>query len=844
MTKLNWLFKMAWRDSRRSRGRLLLFISSIIIGIAALVAINSFSENLQKDIDKEAKTLLGADLALQSSLPATDSLLQLFDSIGGEQSRATYFVSMAYFPKSGDTRLSQVRALEGNFPYYGKLSTTPETAYLSFRDGPKALVERTLMMQFGLQPGDSIRIGKSGFIIEGTLNSAPGRSGIAGTVAPAIYIPMQYLEATGLIQTGSRVNYQYYFKLAADVDADALVKTIRPRLRSASFRAETVESRREDLSEAFGNLNIFLNLVGFIALLLGCIGVASAVHIYIKDKLATVSVLRCIGASGQQAFLIYLIQVLILAIIGSGLGAVLGSGLQVLLPKVLGDFLPLANVSADISFTAIGQGIITGIAITILFALLPLLSIRNISPLRSLRASYETENQQRDPMKIIVYCLIFIFIGGFSYFQTGGGIEALAFPLALGLSLLLLAGVAKLLTWSVRRFFPTGWSYVWRQSIANLYRPNNQTLILMVTIGLGTLLISTLFIVQELLIDQVSLVDSNGQPNMILYDIQPDQKEPLTQLTQEKNLPLIQEVPIVTMRLDNIDGVTKAQNMQDTTSKVRNRMYSREYRVTYRDTLTESETVIKGKWRGNYKGQGDTLFISIAENIADDLNAEVGTKLTFNVQGALVETVVGSIREIDFGRLQTNFFVLFPNGILEKAPQFNVIVTRVASVEESAAYQQAVVRQFPNVSIIDLGQILKSVDEVLGKVSFVIRFMALFSILTGLLVLISSVVLSKYQRVQESVLLRTLGANRRQILWINALEYLFLGLLATLTGILLSIIGSWALAVFSLKIPFQPNFWPPLIVLILITGLTIFIGLMNSRSVVSRPPLEVLRAEV
>jgi putative ABC transport system permease protein len=226
------------------------------------------------------------------------------------------------------------------------------------------------------------------------------------------------------------------------------------------------------------------------------------------------------------------------------------------------------------------------------------------------------------------------------------------------------------------------------------------------------------------------------------------------------------------------------------------------------------------------------------------MNAEVGSKITFNVQGALIETVVGSIRDVDFRRVQTNFFVVFPKGVLEQAPQIYVIVSKVESEEQSAKYQQALVKEFPNVSVIDLTQILKSVKSVLDKVSFVIRFMALFSILTGLVVLISSVVLSKFQRIQEAVLLRTLGAKRRQILQINAFEYLLLGALATLTGVGLSVAASWALAVFSLEIPFEPNLWPALFTFLAITGLTVLIGMLNSREVVSKPPLEVLRREV
>jgi len=226
------------------------------------------------------------------------------------------------------------------------------------------------------------------------------------------------------------------------------------------------------------------------------------------------------------------------------------------------------------------------------------------------------------------------------------------------------------------------------------------------------------------------------------------------------------------------------------------------------------------------------------------IKAKIGTRMVFNVQGARLETEVGSVRKVDFGRIQTNFMILFPKGVLEKAPQFHVIVSRVNSAEQSAAFQSTLVRRYPGISAIDLTQILKSVDEVLGKISFVIRFMALFSILTGLLVLISSIYQSKYARIRESVLLRTLGASRRQILTINAIEYFLLGALACLAGIGLSVAGAWALAHFAFHIPFSPKWWPLLATFAVITLLTVLIGLFNTREVVQKPPLEVLRADV
>lgn len=830
---------MAWRDSRRSRGRLLLFISSIIIGIAALVAIQSFGENLQHDIDAEAQTLLGADLELEFNQPPSDSVQVWMEGLGTERARSVAFVSMAFFPATEHTRLASINAIEGNFPFYGELTTEPAAAGQTFRSGTQALVDESLMQQFGVSVGDSVKVGQVTFQIAGRLLSAPGRTGVNAAIAPLIYIPIASLAATELVQRGSRIDYNYFFKFDPSFDIEKLLEDNEAMLDAERIDADTVEDRKRSIGNALGNFTTFLNLVAFVALLLGCIGVASAVHIYIKEKVPTVAILRCLGASGRQAFLIYLIQVALMGLLGTVLGIIAGSILQLALPAVMADFLPVENISTDISGQAILQGFMTGMGISVLFTLLPLLRIRRTSPLRTLRVVGE-EKTAADPLRWLIYALIALFVALFTYWQTESWQDTLVFPLGLGIALGILALVARGFIWLLRRFFPRQWSFVWRQSLANLFRPNNQTLILLVSIGLGTALLATLFFTRDLLLDQVRLTGSGDRPNMVLFDIQTSQKEGVAQLVKQSDLPLLQQVPIVTMRLESINDITKAENEADTTSEIRNWVFNREYRVTYRDTLIDSETVVEGEWHGDKSGDG-TIYVSVADNIAEDMQAEIGDRLVFNVQGRPIETVISSIREVDFRRVQTNFFVVFPTGVLENAPQFHVVVTRTSSQQQSVEFQSALVQGYPNVSVIDLSMILKTVDEILNKVAFVVRFMALFSILTGLLVLISSVLLSKYQRIRESVLLRTIGAKRKQILWINGLEYFILGSLATITGLFLAVIGAWALAYFQLDIPFRPNLWPALYSYLIITALTVLIGLFNSREIVNEPPLEVLR---
>lgn len=837
---MKWLMQMAWRDGRKNKGRLLLFMSSIILGIAALVAINSFGENLSSQVNDEAKALLSADLEVESKKPITKELIQFFDSLGFQTTTEINFGSMVLFTKTGGTRLVNIRAVGNEFPFYGNLLTEPVNASSEFSQSQKALVDKTLMLQFGAVAGDKIKIGELTFEISGKVMKVPGQSGIAGSVAPPVFIPVQYIEATNLVQRGSRINYSLYVKYADDFNEADFEKIIKPRLDKEEFRYEDVAKRKEQVGNAYADMTGFLNLTAFVALLLGCIGVASSVHIYIKEKIKAVAILRCLGASGNQSMGIYLVQVFIMGLTGSLIGAAAGGVIQYYLPAVFSEFLPF-DVQVFLSWKSIMQGIATGVTAAMLFALFPLIQIRNVSPLKALRASFE--NTVKERWHYLLYILVVIFVIVFSYLQLDTWKRALIFSTAIFIAFGILTLFAQLIIWSVRKFIPAGSSFIFRQGLSNLYRPNNQTLILVVTIGLGTILISTLLMSQQLLLDKLNFSSTGSRPNLVVFDIQDNDLESIKSTTLDNKMPVIGTVPIVTMKLQSVKGRLIPELKNDTTSGISKWVLDREYRVTYRDSIIDSEQLASGKWVGKVDDPSDTIFISLSENLATDMNVRLGDAVIFNVQGALIKTIVGSTRKIDFQRVQPNFMVVFPAGVLEQAPKFHVLLTRFLSAEQSAQYQQALVMKFPNVSIIDLNLILQTVDDVLKKVSFIIRFMALFSIITGILVLIGSVIISKYQRIRESVLLRTMGAERGQILGINALEYFILGSLASLTGIVISIGLNMALAQYSFKTVLTPDFLPLLICYLAITLTTVVIGLLNSREVVNKPPLEILRNE-
>lgn len=835
-TDWKWSFKMAWRDARNKPSRLWLFIISIILGVAALVAIRSFGDNLKLDIQRESKSLLGADFTLEGFQPPSAGLRQKMDSLPYEKASLTTFVSMAQFANSGQTRLVQVNAIKGIYPMYGNLSVEPKSATSDFYEGEGALLDQTLMMQFEQKVGDSIQIGDLKYKILGALLATPGRSGIASAVAPVVFLPAENLEATGLLQRGSRVTYQFLFKTNEDITP--LLEKWKPVLKAEQYTSETVRQRQETLGKALGNMTDFLNLIAFVSLVLGCIGVTSSVNLYIKEKFSTIAVLRCMGTPIGSVFAIFLIQVTLMGFIGAIIGVSLGALLQQVLPIVLSDFLPIQDASTHISISAILQGLATGTSLAFVFGLLPLLQVRNISPLRSIRREFEDETVEIGRVKWLMYAVIAVLIILLSAWIIGNIKEALIFVAGAFVIFLILSLIANFLIWFFKKTKIRQLPYEWRQAISNLYRPNNQTLTLMIVVGFGSLLILTLFQIQTILLNQIRLADSGQQPNTILFDIQPSQKEAVATEIKSKGLPLIQQVPIVTLRLEQIDGKVKTE--ADTT--IPEWIFDREYRCTYRDSLIDSETITSGEWPVASPKDG-LIPVTLSDRVSEPMKAKIGTRLQFNLQGVTLDAYVAGIRKVDFNRVQTNFFVVFPTGVLEQAPQFHVVVTRTENPNQSVELQKNIVQKFPNISFIDLTQILKTADTVLNKVSFVIRFMATFSILTGLLVLIGSVLLSRRQRLKESTLLRTLGASSGQIMSINALEYFMVGVLAATTGLLLSIISTFLIVKFLFHLEYSANLLQIIALPLVIGVLTMIIGLIGSRGILNKSPMEVLRAE-
>ncbi|MDB6054963.1 MAG: hypothetical protein JWN25_2486 [Verrucomicrobiales bacterium] len=832
--------KMAWRDSRASRNRLLLFSFSIVLGVAALAAIGFLQRSLDRTIDEQARELLGADLMLSTRAPFSSADTNLFQRLGGEQATEYDFNSMVMVPSNSATRFVQVRALSGDYPFFGSFEAEPTDAFASLKRGDGVLLEEALLIQLGAGLGEEIKLGNYRTKIVGILKKIPGETAAFAGLTPKVYLPFSRLQETGLIGRGSRIRYKQFFRFREGVNVEKLTELHGSQIQKSRMEVETVAKRKQSLGKAVDNLKHFLNLIAFIALLLGSVGVASAIHVHINSKWRSIAVLRCLGATTRDLYSIFLIQTIIMGLVGATVGSLLALGLHFLIPVVVGSLLPF-KLHMVFSFAPIFTSLLIGTGISVLFSLLPLSRISEASPLQAIRDMECEKPKGFNKFRFGIVLVIGAVIVGFGLLNSQKWQQGIGFGLGLILVIAIFAVLAKAVLWTTRKIVTPAWPYVLRQGISNLYRPNNRTLLVLLSVGLASFLVLTLLNVENLILKELAQSDMANEPNAILFDIQVDQAESLKTLLSSNGFRIMDEAPIVTMRLGSLKGTDIEDLLKDKKETIPNWALTREYRCTFQSALRGSEKLIAGKWIAKVPPDQQEIPISLEEGIAKELKLSLGDTVTMDVQGIPLNTRIASIRRVDWRKVQPNFFIVFPEGALEQAPRFDVLATHVRSPEESARLQRKVVASYPNISIIDLTTIVATITSITSKIGFAVKFMAGFTVLTGVFVLFSSIITGRYQRAQEAILLRTLGAKRNQIAQIFLVEYAMLGCFAAIIGGLLSLVASSLMASFVFQVPF---YFPWLTVLIgigCVTSLTMVLGVMTSGSFRNASPLTMFR---
>lgn len=841
------LARLAWRDSRSARSRLLLYMSAISLGVAALVAIDSYSANVVRSIRDQSRQLLGGDLSLSSRAAFPQSIDSLLDTLargGIKVGRTTTFTSMALVPRAPAPRLVQINAVGPGVPFYGGIETDPPGLYAQLQQSHTALVDASLLVELNTRLGDSLSLGSARFEIVGTLQNVPGDVSIASSLGPRVYIADKWVPETKLLVFGSRAEYDALLALPAGMDPGTIVSQHRGTIDAAHVRARTVRDTERSLTFDIQQLDRFLGVVALVALLLGGVGVASAIRAYIEEKRDPIAVLRVLGATSRQVLAVYLLETGALGLAGAAAGVVLGVAAQMALPHLVGGIVPV-TVTPRIEPRAILTGLGIGVWVAVVFALLPILGVRRISPLEAIRRDAAPKPVRRilsDWPRLVTLLALIASVVLIAVGRAGTVRRGVAMSAGVGAALVLLAIAAAFVSRATRRVLKEHWPFVVRQGLANLYRPANQTRAVMLALGFGAFLMSTLYLVQRNLLARLTASTMETRANVAFFDVQVDQAKSVDSLIRAARAPVLQEVPIVPMRIASINGQRASDAQRD--SRRASWALRREYRSSYRDTLIASEKLVSGRWFG-----GDTVHrgapwpVSLEGSVATELGVLIGDTITWDVQGVNIPTIVTSMRDVTWARFEPNFFVIFPRGALADAPQTVVFLTRVTHPAARGALQRAIVQHDPNVSTIDLALIQQALDSILDKVSIAIRFMALFSLATGVLVLLSAVAAARRQRLREGVLLKTLGATRAQIGRIMLSEYTVLGLLSAATGLVLSLGSAWALMHYLFDSPFSPAALPLAVLALIIVALTAAVGLSSSRDVFAETPMAALREQ-
>ncbi len=863
---------IAWRESRTARRRLLLYMSSISLGVAALVAIDSFSENVIQSVHEQSKALLGGDVSSSRQTARTKTVDSLLDSLGHNGvpfATSTNFTSMALVTRTGGTRLVQVHAVSPDYPFYGKIVTAPVAAWSDLQAAHNIIVDPSLLVSLDGQIGDTVALGSAKFVVTGTLRSVPGDVGISAAIGPRVYIPERFVDETQLVVFGSRAEYETLFKIPSRLSVDLFIARYGRRLQQGSqggnIRAAGYNESR--LAGAIDELHDYLAVVGLVALLLGGIGVASGVHAFAMRKIDPVAILRCLGATSWQVLGIYTLQAAIMGLIGAAGGVALGVVIQFMFPRVLRDFLPV-DVELHLAPSAMLLGLGIGVWVALLFALRPLVALRRVSPLQALRREPDADALKRsrvDPLRVTLSAAIAVSVLELGLSRANTFQRGIGFTLAIGGAIGILFLSATLLSWVARRAIRPSWPFPIRQGIASLYRPGNQTRAVVLALGFGVFLMGTLYQVQSNILRSLGVRLDQARANVVFFDVQDGQRLGIDSIIRAGHNELIDQTPIVPMRLASINGKSAADFLAEWERSRPNGgrggrggsakgedksggrprgprpwMLRREFRSTYRDSLTESEHLVSGAWFS--PNRKDSLGeVSLDTGIVADMGVKLGDTITWNVQGVMVPTVVTSTRAVRWQSFSPNFFAVFDTKSLEKAPKQFAILVRAPNETAIAHLQRDVVTGYPSVSSLDLSLVQRTVTNVLGKVTMAVRFLALISLALGIPVLFSAVAATRRERLREGVLLKTLGATRRQIGRIMLAEYALLGTLGAVTGLVLSTLASWSLIHWIFRSSFVPAFAPASVVAGAMIALAVAIGLLTGRDVFAETPMAALR---
>jgi putative ABC transport system permease protein len=879
---MTFVFRMLVRETRASWRRLLFFFLCVAIGVSAIAAMRSAIQNVRGGLAREARTLTAADLVIQGTRAWDADILAIMERRlkTARVQGTTDVVETPTMVRPVDeskavARMVELQAIEPAFPLYGTITLLEGKTYshaLLAHGG--VIVRPELLAQLGVNVGESIVIGQANFEIRGVLDGEPGRRTGAFTLGPRVLIDAADLPRTGLLSFGSRARYQRLVRLP-DQELQRVMGELRDDFRGKLVTVRSYRDTEDRVGRDLGTAENYLGLVGYVMVILGGIGVWSVTRVFIQQKLKSVAVLKCVGASAWQVLSVYVAQVLLLSAIGSSVGLVLGALMLRAIPTE--KLASLGNVSTTLTWSASVQAFGVGVIVSLLFALVPLLEVRRIRPLLLLRddegwdtnlaggaagaaagatagagavsaATRRTRWTRRtaawfrqiDWLRLVVTLLVIGSLIALAGWQAGSWRVGVYVSAGFIITAFVLHIVGLLLVRAVRPLANVSW-FPLRHAVKGFGRPGHQTRVILLAVGLGSFFILGIRLIEGSLLHEFNIALRPDSPDLFFVDVQHDQEEPVRKFLESIGSdPAPRMLPVLRARVTGVRG--RELNLTSVEDVRERGNISREFTVTYRDYLQPNERILEGKFWGTQPPKEPE--VSIEQSLRDRAGLRLGDHVRFDILGRSFEAIVSSVRDVDWSDSRAGgFMFVFSPGLLSQAPHAYLGIMRGPQDPIARArLQRDLVTKFPNVSVIDVREVIRTVEAVLNNVTLAISVVGSVSLLCGLLILIGAVAMTKFQRLREVALLKTLGASSRVVATLLAIEYGLLGVLAGTVGAIAAWGLSWVISQQVLHIQWQPEPGTTLIGIALTAGLVGFVGVVASIDVLRRKPLAVLRA--
>jgi putative ABC transport system permease protein len=853
-------FRHLRRDSRGNRSKLLFFVACLMIGVAAVVAVAGFCEALERGVAGQTRQLIAADFTVRGRHPIPDDVKEAIDQIPGARrtdvrEMMTLVAAVRENVDDPDTaatsQLVELKCLDGTYPFYGALEIDPPRPLAELLDEHSAVVAPELLVRLGLGENARLRIGGEEFRVVGQVFSEPDRVADAFSMGPRVFLSGAGLARAGLEQHGSRILYRTLVALPPELagELDETAKRLRRLLpKDRRHRLQTYREAQQSLRQGIRRMERYLGLAALLSLLVGGVGVAQTVRAWLAGRLDAIAVLKCLGYRPREVFALYLGQAAVLGVVASLLGIGLGIALEAVVAQLLQDVLPVENLDLW-QGAAMLRGLLLGSGIAVVFSLPPLAAAQRVPPARVLRRDAEPLPMSRPTVALVALGLVSATYLLASW-QAGSFLLGLAFTAALIVVTLVLAAAAQGLTRLAVR--PRRLTRMWmRQGLAALGRPGASTTSATVALGLGVLVVLTMYLVERRLSAQFDADVPADAPNAFLIDIQTDQW-PLLQPLLDAEAEAVDSVPVVMARFQSINGVAVEdlvddrsqasdddQDGDDQNSDSNDRRWAlrREQRLTYLDELPAGNRITHGAlWSDSGRGE-----VSIESDYASYLDVDVGAEIVIDVQGVPVELLVSSIRTVDWGTFGINFFMVVEPGVLDEAPQHRIAAVRLPP-EREQALQDELTERFPNVTMIRIREVLERIVRILGQLGLGVRLLGFLTVFAGLAILAGAVSATAVERGAEVALLKTLGMTRRQVASGFATEYALIGLVAGVVGSAGAGAVSFLVLVHGMELTWSFDLLGHGGAVVLAVVLAVGAGLAASVWPLARRPVEALRA--